>query len=241
MVADVETPPPAAELLRRFRGVKFVTTIDLRSSYWQIPLAPESKQYTAFLYNGRSYVYQVLPFGLKTAVASFSRAMDVILGPEIRQFIVNYIDDLLIASATLPEHLEHLRRVLQRLQEARMTVNLEKSNFLQTEVKFLGHIITIEGIKTDPDKVAAIRSFPVPQKSKHLRAFLGLCNYYRSFCERYSTETAPLNKLLKKGELWKWGWMEQNALDHVKNLFLRTVVLVHPDPTKTFYVQTASV
>jgi hypothetical protein len=229
MIADCESPPAMDELLRRFHGVRFMSTIDLRSSYWQIPLSPESRQYTAFLYNGRSYTYQVLPFGLKTAVGSFSRAMDVVLGTEVREFVVNYIDDLLVASETLDDHLEHLRRVFEKLRQANMTINLEKSNFIQKEVKFLGHIFTIDGIKADPEKVSAIRSFPVPQKTKHLRAFLGLCNFYRKFCARYSAATQDLNKLLRKGEKWRWGRNEQEAFDRVKNLFLEAVLLRYPD------------
>jgi transposase InsO family protein len=240
MIADCESPPATDELLRRFHGVRFMSTIDLRSSYWQIPLSPESRQYTAFLYNGRSYTYQVLPFGLKTAVGSFSRAMDVVLGTEVREFVVNYIDDLLVASETLDDHLEHLRRVFEKLRQANMTINLEKSNFIQKEVKFLGHILTIDGIKADPEKVSAIRSFPVPQKTKHLRAFLGLCNFYRKFCARYSAATQDLNKLLRKGERWRWGRNEQEAFDRVKNLFLEAVLLRYPDQRKMFYVQTDS-
>jgi hypothetical protein len=89
------------------------------------------KPYTAFLFNGQSYTYQVLPFGLKTAVGAFSRAMDVVLGPEVREYTINYIDDLLIVSSSFEEHLVHLFQVLQRLQDAGMTVNLEKSVFPQ--------------------------------------------------------------------------------------------------------------
>ncbi|XP_064215678.1 retrovirus-related Pol polyprotein from transposon 297 [Tribolium castaneum] len=240
MIADCESPPAADELLRRFHGIRYMSTIELRSSYWQIPLSPESRQYTAFLYNGRSYTYQVLPFGLKTAVGSFSRAMDVVLGTEVREFVVNYIDDLLVASETLNEHLEHLRRVFEKLKQARMTINLEKSNFIQKEVKFLGHILTINGIKADPEKVSAIRNFPVPQKTKHVRAFLGLCNFYRKFCARYSAATQDLNKLLRKGEKWRWGRNEQEAFDRVKDLFLEAVLLHYPDLNKIFYVQTDS-
>jgi hypothetical protein len=125
IIADCESPPATDELLRRFHGVRFMSTIDLRSSYWQIPLSPENRQYTSFLYNGRSYTYQVLPFGFKTAVGSFSRAMDVVLGTEVREFVVNYIDDLLVASKNLDEHLEHLRRVFEILRQAKMTINLQ--------------------------------------------------------------------------------------------------------------------
>lgn len=240
MIADCEAPPAAEELLRRFHGVHVLSTIDLRSSYWQIPLSPESRQYTAFLYNGRSYTYQVLPFGLKTAVGSFSRAMDIILGAEVREFVVNYIDDLLVASKSFEEHLEHLRQVFMKLRDANLTINLDKSNFVQSEVKFLGHILSTRGIKADPEKVSAIRSFPVPQKAKHLRAFLGLCNFYRKFIGQYSSFTQDLTKLLRKNEKWSWGQHEQACFDRVKDVFLDAVILHYPDPSKKFYVQTDS-
>jgi hypothetical protein len=114
MVADCEAPRPLEDLFHSLQSIMFMSAIDLRSSYWQIPL--ESTQYTAFLFNGQSYTYQVLPFGLKTAVGSFNRAMDVIFGPEVREFTLNYIDDVLIVLQTFEAHLVHLKRVLQRLQ-----------------------------------------------------------------------------------------------------------------------------
>ena len=199
MIADCEAPRPPEDLLQSFRSIRFMSTIDLRASYWQIPLSPESTQYTAFLFNGQSYTYQVLPFGLKTAVGSFSRAMDLILGPEVRQFTVNYIDDLLIVSDSFDQHLLHLDMVLTRLRDAKLTINLEKSSFLQEEVRFLGHILSSNGIATDPDKIKAIQEFPAPKSQKHLRAFLGVCGYYRRFSDRYSDCIAPLTRLLRKG------------------------------------------
>ena len=238
MVADCEAPRPPEELLQSLQSVRFLSTIDLRSSYWQIPLSPESTQYTAFLFNGQSYTYQVLPFGLKTAVGSFSRAMDVILGPEVREFAVNYIDDLLIASNTFEQHLEHLDKVLTRLQEAKMTVNLEKSTLLQPEVKFLGHLLSAEGVTTDPDKVRAIQEFPVPKSRKHLRAFLGLCGYYRRFCNKYSHSILPLTRLLRKESRWKWTGEEQESFAKTKELFLEAVILKFPDFNQVFYLQT---
>jgi hypothetical protein len=131
MVADCEAPRPPEDVLHSFQSIRYISAIDLRSSYWQIPLSPSSTPYTAFLFNGQSYTYQVLPFGLKTAVGAFSRAMDVVLGPEVREYTINYIDDLLIVSSSFEEHLVHLFQVLQRLQDAGMTVNLEKSVFPQ--------------------------------------------------------------------------------------------------------------
>ena len=238
MVADCEAPRPPEDLLQSFQSIRFMSTIDLRASYWQIPLSPESTQYTAFLFNGQSYTYQVLPFGLKTAVGSFSRAMDLILGPEVRQFTVNYIDDLLIVSNSFDQHLLHLDMVLTRLRDAKLTINLEKSSFLQEEVRFLGHILSSNGIATDPDKIKAIQEFPAPKTQKHLRAFLGVCGYYRRFSDRYSDCIAPLTRLLRKGVRWIWSTTEQEAFDQTKQLFLDTVMLKFPDFKKVFYLQT---
>ena len=209
MIADTETPPAPEELLQRFHNITCLTAIDLVASYWQIPLSPESRQYTAFIYNGRSYVFKVLPFGLKTAVGSFSRAMDIILGPEVREFTYNYIDDLLIVSQSFTEHLEHIQKVLSRLKAANLTVNLGKSAFVRKQVTFLGHILTPSGILKDPGKTQAIFDFPRPTKLKQLRGFLGLSNYYRKFCQNYSLITDGLSHLLKKGSKWSWGPEEE--------------------------------
>lgn len=161
-------------------------------------LSRDSTQYTAFLFNGKSYTYQVLPFGLKTAVASFTRAMNVILTPEKREFTVNYIDDLLVVSQSFNEHLDHFKQVFQRLSDARMTINIEKTAFFQQRVPFQGHFLSCKGVFPDPGKVQAIQEFPTPKTKKHLRAFLDLCNYYRRFCRQYSHTIGPLPCLLQK-------------------------------------------
>lgn len=240
MVSDCEGPPPVEELLHRFQNVRFMTTLDLTSSYWQIPLEPDSTKFTAFLYDGRSYTFQVLPFGLKTAVASFSRCMDLVLGPEIREFAINYIDDLLIASSDFDAHIQHLQTVFFKLNQAGFKINLSKSHFCRTEVKFLGHILTPEGIQTDPEKIQAIVDFPIPTKVKHIRAFLGLCNYYRKFQKNYSYLTRPLEELLKKNTVWRWAVPEQEAMEKVKRSFLSAVMLRHPIPGQEFFLQTDS-
>lgn len=118
--------------------------------------------------------------------------------------------------------------MLARLQEAGLTINLEKNNFVQPEVKFLGHIISAEGVRPDPGIIDAIQQFPVPTKVKQLRAFLGICRFYRRFYMKYTDATLPLNKLLKKGANWSWGEEEQQAFENTKKLFLDSVILKHP-------------
>lgn len=240
MVADTEGPPPVDELIQKFDSVKFITSLDLKSGYWQVPLENSSRKCTAFLFDGKSYVYNVLPFGLKTAVASFSRCLDIVLGPEICSKITKYIDDILLTDTTFEKHIENLREIFLKFRQAKMTLNLKKSTFIKQEVKFLGHILTTEGIYPDPDKVAAIKDFPVPKRAKDIKAFLGLCNFYRKFYKEFSNKSYLLNALLRKGVRWKWGKEESRAFEGLKSLFLQRVMLSYPKMNKIFRLQTDS-
>lgn len=241
MVAEAEAPPMQLDVLNSFHGVKYISIIDLNNAYFQIPISDDSRKYTGFTFNGRSYIYNVLPQGLKTSVGSFSRAMDLILGPEVRQFCVNYLDDLaILTTGTLDEHLTHISIVLSRLKMAGLTCNIKKCKFICKEVKMLGHIISTEGVRTDPEKIESIQKFPIPKKIKHLRAFLGLCNYYRRFIPNYSTIILPLCDILRKNKTWAWTREAQWAFDQLKKTFLDTIMLHHPDTTKSYYLQTDS-
>ena len=239
MIAETEKPPLQLDVLNSFHGCNFITTVDLNNAYFQIPISNTSKKYTGFCFNGKSFVYNVLPQGLKTSVGSFSRAMDRILGPEVRDFCVNYLDDLaIITTGTLEDHLHHINVVLTKLENANLTCNIEKCVFLCKEVKMLGFIISTSGIRTDPDKVEAIQKFPTPKTIKHLRAFLGLCNFYRRFIPNYNQCMTPLYELLKKGKRWQWSEKEQSAFNTIKNLFIDTIELQHPDFKIPYYLQT---
>lgn len=164
----------------------------------------------------------MLPQGLKTSVGSFSRAMDTILGHEVRDFCVNYLDDLaIITTGSFEQHIEHLDVVLGKLQKAWLTCNLKKCEFFCKKVKMLGYIISIftfnnnfhnSHLRTDPDKVKSIQEFPVPKKLKQIRAFLGLCNFYRRFISNYSFHSQVLCELLKKKELSGDGVKKNNRL-----------------------------
>lgn len=241
MVAEAEAPPMQMDVLNSFHGVNYISIIDLNNAYFQIPISDDSKKYTGFTFNGKSYMYNVLPQGLKTSVGSFSRAMDQILGPEVKQFCVNYLDDLaILTQGTLDDHLEHINIILEKLKSAGLTCNIEKCKFICKEVKMLGHIISTKGIKTDPEKLESIKKFPVPKKIKHLRAFLGLCNYYRRFIPDYNSVIQPLCQLLKKDKGWTWTPEAQLAFEELKRRFLNTIMLHHPDMSRPFYLQTDS-
>ena len=141
-IRDRESPEPINEILQKFSGVKYMTSLVLTAGYWQVPLVIESRKYTAFLFNGKNYQFRRLPFGLNTSVASFIKCLDEILQPKNLEFLTVYVDDILVASRTLSEDVEHLEYVLDKLQRWGLTVNWEKSKFLQQEVHFLGFIIS---------------------------------------------------------------------------------------------------
>lgn len=240
IVQDRESPTSPDEILQRFEKIAFMSTIDLTSSYWQVPLRKKDRAFTGFLHESRSYQFCVMPYGLSTAVGGFTRLMDRVLGPEVASFTTAYIDDLLITSSCWTDHVEHLQIVFAKLKQAGLTVNFKKSSFCKDKVQFLGHILTPQGILTDPEKIKAIQEFPVPRNIRHLRSFIGLVNYYVKFCERYSDSIAPLLVLLKKHARWSWTSDMQAAFEGVKAKFLGVVMLHHPVPYLRYYVQADS-
>lgn len=240
MVQDHVLPPNPETILFNFEKNCCLSTMDLTSSYWQVPIRQEDQKYTGFLFEGMTYVFKVLPFGLSTSVGSFIRCLDILLGPEIGTFAIPYVDDILIFSKGAEEHLKHLNIIFRRLLEGGVTVKLRKCMFARENVKFLGHILTSETVYVDPDRIKAIREFPVPRNPKHLKSFLGICNYDRRFLENYSGMTVPLLRLLKKSTPWRWTQIEQKTFEEIKEAYLKVTVLYHPIRGARFYIQTDS-
>lgn len=146
-----------------------MSILDLNDAYFQIPLEKEATKYTGFTFNGKSYTYNVLPQGLKTSVGSFSRAIDLILEPELKEFSTTYLDDLCVYTkggkgTDIQLHAEHIGRVLEKLREAGLTCKLEKNYFPRKEVKLLGHIVSVDGIRMDPGKIKLLKIFPHPKQ-----------------------------------------------------------------------------
>ncbi|XP_041564487.1 uncharacterized protein LOC121467232 [Drosophila elegans] len=175
---DAYPVPRMDFILNQLREAKFISTLDLKSGYWQIPMEGLSRQYTAFTVPGRGlFQWKVMPFGLTTAPATFQRALDTVIGPEMEPFAFAYLDDIVVIGRNKKEYLEKLREVFRRLQAANLKINAEKCNFFQTELKYLGHIVTDRGIRTDPEKVAAIRELPAPKGTKEVHSFLGMASW----------------------------------------------------------------
>jgi len=238
IIPDRESPPEIVQLFQKFAGVKYFSVIDLTQGYFQIEVAEEFRKYLSFMYNGVNLRWVRLPFGLNVSGAIFIKALNQIIGNDLSQNVSVYVDDILITSSTLEEHIRHIDQVLNRLKQAGATVKLKKSKFLKSEIKFLGHIITKEGIQMDPEKIQDIVNFKRPHSIKSLQKFLGLVNWYRKFQQKHAELTARLNHLLRKNSEWNWTDCEEQIFNQIKEEFLRTIVLHHPDFSKPFYINT---
>ncbi|GBG61026.1 hypothetical protein CBR_g18621 [Chara braunii] len=182
--------PRSDELFDRLAGNRFFTKIDLRSGYHQIRVAAADQPKTAFRSCFGHYEFTVMPFRLTNAPATFQRAMNDILRDILEQYVLVYLDDILIYSRTLEQHLKHLHDVLDRLRRHGFYAKLSKCRFAQHKMNFLGHYVSDQGLHMEDTKITAIAEWPVPTSSKQFRSFLGLTNYYSNFIQGYTSHFA---------------------------------------------------
>lgn len=214
------------------------STFDLHSGYWQLQMDPETKHKAAFITQNGVYEWKRLGMGLKNSCVSFQMAMSQILrGLHWKNMLV-YVDDICVFSKDFESHLNHLKDLFGRLRNAGLTLNPKKCNFAAKEVKFLGHLISKQGIQVDPNKTKIIDTFPIPQKVKDIRSFLGMCNYYRRFIKSFSTLVEPLNKLLRKDEEFIWTEACQVSFETLKRKLTSAPILAYPNMNKPFILTT---
>ena len=233
---DVYPLPRIDDILDQFRGAQYFTSLDCMSGFWNVPLTDEAKEKTAFATHLGLFQFVAMPFGLCNAPATFQRAMTQCVaglgvpGP--------YLDDIPIATKTWEEHVELLSKVFKRLLEWDFRLKLEKCDFACDHVTYLGHVITAQGIKTNPKLVDKVRGFPAPKDISGLRSFLGLTGYYRRFIPNYATVAAPLTALLKKGVQFTWNDAREEAFNLLKAYLTCDPILKYPDFDKEFILQT---
>ena len=230
--------PRIDELLDRLHGASVFSKIDLRSGYHQIRIHTEDIPKTAFRTRYGLYEFTVLPFGLCNAPATFQRLMNDVFRPHLDDFVLVYLDDVLIYSKTPEEHLRHLRQVFDLLRLHRLHGKLSKCEFGVHTITFLGHVLSADGIHPDPSKVSAIKDWPTPGSVADLRSFLGLSNYYRRFVKDYSKLALPLTNMLSTKGAWTWGPTEQAAFLHLNNALSNAPVVQSPDFSKPFLLRT---
>lgn len=231
--------PLIDEIQDKFIGTTWFSTFDVRDGYYRIRMKQGEEWKTAFRTKYGLYEYLVMPFGLTNAPATFQTMMNEILQEYLDDFVIAYLDDVVVfTKGSKKEHTEKVRLVLKRLQEHNLLLKLKKCEFFKKEVRFLGHIVSTEGLQMDPDKIKAIQDWPIPTTVKEVQAFHGLANYYRQFIKGFSAEAAPLTRIFKKDQEFKWGPQEQQAFDKIKELFAKGEMRAHFDPAKQSVVDT---
>ena len=226
--------PRIDDLLDQLRGASVFSKIDLRSGYHQIRVKDEDVPKTAFRTRYGHYEYLVMPFGVTNAPAIFMDYMNRIFHQFLDRFVVVFIDDILVYSKSYSEHEVHLRLVLQILQERKLYAKFSKCEFWLSQIKFLGHVISNEGVMVDPAKVEAVFEWPRPTNPTEIRSFLGLAGYYRKFIEGFSRLSLPLTKLTRKESEFKWDDRCEQSFQELKKRLTTTPVLILPDPQRKF-------
>jgi hypothetical protein len=230
-------PLPCIDILfDQLAGAQVFSKIDLRSGYHQIKIRAEDITKTTFTMRYGLYEYLVMSFRLTNASTQFMYLMNSVFMPELDQFIVVSIDDILVYSKSMEEHEEHLRIVLQRLREHHLYVKFSKCESWIKEVPFLGHVVSPEGIAVDLSKVKEVLEWKPPMTVFEVQSFLGLVGYYRRFILNFSKIVKPITELLKKGNKYVWSEACDEAFKHLKKLLTTSPVLAQPDTTKPFDV-----
>lgn len=236
-VRDKFPIPLIEDLFDTLSGAVIFSSLDCFSGYWQIPISEKDKHKTAFITKWGLFEWNVMPMGLCNAPAVFQRLMNTIVTGDMKSFALAYIDDVIIFSKTLDEHLQHLDKVLQKFQDAGLSFKLSKCKFAFRQLKFLVHIVSTAGIKCDESKVAAVRNFPLPETVTAVRSFIGLVSYYRKFIYRFSWICSPLYNLLSM-EKPLWSTQCQEAFNQLKEALCTAPILAFPQKGKEFIVYT---
>ena len=240
-VKDAFPLPRIDESLSRIANAKIFTSIDLAWAFWQIPLKKRDRRKTAFACELGLFEWRRMPFGLCNASATFQRSITRAL-QKIQQrhgsVVMAYIDDIVIATETIEDHLERIREVFECLREAGFKMRAEKCDFMRTETKYLGRVVSAEGIKPDPAAVSKIQEWMPPRNREELQSFLGFANYYRDFIPFHAAKVQPMQELLRKNQHFYWKEKHQEAFDSVKQALADATALAAPNEEGRFVLDT---
>ncbi|UYV62854.1 hypothetical protein LAZ67_2002159, partial [Cordylochernes scorpioides] len=237
-VKDVYPIPRIDDVMDTLQGSKYFSAIDLKSGYWQVEIEERDKEKTAFTTAHGLYEFNVMPFGLCNAPATFERNMDNVLGNLRWQICLCYLDDVIIYSSDLPTHIKRLEAVLRCFSESNLKLNAKKCRFAFEELEFLGHITNQEGIKPAEYNIKAVRDFPQPKKAKEVQSFLGMCSYYRKFIKDFSLMADPLTSLIRKNVQFIWTGKQEEAFQILKKALINLPILGHFDPNAATCIHT---
>lgn len=259
-IKDAYALPKLEETFTALTGSQWFSVLDLKSGYYQIEMEESDKCKTAFVCPLGFWEFNRMPQGVTNAPYTFQRLMERCMGEMNLKEVIVFIDDLIVFAPTLEEYETRLMKVLHRLRDFGLKLSIEKCIFFQTSVPYLGHVVSKNGVETDPAKIEALRSWPVPKNLKELRSFLGFAGYYRRFVQGYSTIVKPLHELtsgyppsqkklkpLVKPEQYlnpkepfvgRWTSACQEAFDTIKDRLTSAPVLAFANPQKPYLLHT---
>jgi hypothetical protein len=230
--------PRIDDLFDQLKGAKYYSKIDLRSGYYQLKVKENDVHKTAFRTRYGHYEYVVMPFGLTNAPAVFMDLMNRVFKEYLDKFVIVFIDDILVYSATKELHQEHLQLVLETLRKHKLYAKFSKCEFWLREVSFLGHLISGNGIFVDPAKVEAVMNWKQPKSVTKIRSFLGLAGYYRRFIQDFSRIAYPMTQLTKKGVKYEWNQACEASFQLLKEKLTSALVLTLPIEGEEYEVYT---
>lgn len=236
-VKDKFPIPTINELLDELGGASIFSKLDLRAGYHQICVHPRDTYKTTFQTHDGHFEFLVMPFGLTNTPSTFQATMNRLFSSFLRRFVIVFFDDILIYSSSLEDHLVHLELVLDCLLTNLFYVKLSKCLFCQDSIDYLGHIVSSQGVHTDPSKLEAMENWPIPKTMKQLRGFLGLTGYYRRFIANYASIASPLTDLLCH-EAFEWTAAANSSFLALKAAMMAAPVLRLPNFSQEFIIET---
>ena len=228
--------PRIDDLFDQLKGTSMFSKIDLRSGYHQLKIKDVDVHKTTFRTRYGHYEFLIMPFGLTNAPAAFMDLMNHVFRPYVDQFVVVFVDDILVYSKNSENHDTHLRVVLDTLRKEQLYAKLSKCEFWFNEVSFLRHIVLNEGIRVDPKKIEVVVEWKPPRNVIEVRSFLGLVGYYRRFVKGFSMTAAPMSRLLQKNVKYEWSEKCQRSFDKLKEFLTEALVLTQPTYGKEYVI-----
>ena len=235
-VPDDYPMPHVTEILQQLGGNKVFSTLDCNAGFHSLAIDENDIPKLAFSTVFGKYTFVRLPFGLRNAPSAFQRVMDNVLCSKTYKTLFVYMDDIIIFTKTLEEHIKELEEIFMLLYKNGLRLKPSKCCFAKTHLEYLGHVVSAEGIHPNEQKIKALRDFPSPICVSDVQSFMGLVNYYRKFINKCAEYSIPLNKLLRKDTKFEWTPECETSFNYFKSVLISDAVLVHPDPDKRFYL-----